>query len=270
MRARDFTSSDGIRLAYADFGEGTGTPIVLCHGLAATGEQFAADAAYFAARGHRVLLPHLRGHGRSEAPGTLSPETMSIARLAADLVEMLDDAGVDRVHWVGNSLGGIVALEMLAARRFATLATFGTTYAIRLPRIGGHRLIEAGHRLLGGDLLAAITARVTSRDPAARALIEKMLREVRPDVATALAGVLTHYDLIAAGAGADIPVLMLRCGEDRAVNAGLGDTLKAMRGKPNFRLVELPTAGHVANLDATAELRQALVEFWEVSPALER
>jgi 3-oxoadipate enol-lactonase len=262
MMARDFMSSDGVRLAYDEYGKGTGTPIVLCHGLAANGEQFAADAAYFGSRGHRVLVPHLRGHGRSEAPAALTPETLSIARLAADLIGMLDDAGVDRVHWVGNSLGGIVALEMLAAHRFATLATFGTTYAIRLPKVGGHRLIEAGHRMLGGDLLAAITARLTSRDPAARALIERMLREVRPEVAAALAGVLTHYDLIAAGAAADIPVLLLRCGEDRAVNAGLGDTLKAMRGKPNFRLVELPTGGHVANLEVPVAFRAALVTFW--------
>ena len=263
MRSREFTSSDGVRLAYDEFGHGTATPVVLCHGLAATGEQFAVDAAFFAGLGHRVLVPDLRGHGRSATPGPLTEASLSIERLAADLIEMLDDAGADRVHWVGNSLGGIVALQMLSARRFRTLATFGTTYAIKLPRIGGHRLIATGHRLLGGDALAAITARMTSQHPAAQQLIEKMLREVRPEVTATLAGVLTHYDLIATGAAADIPVLMLRCGLDRLVNAGLTETLRAMQGKPNFRRVEVPRGGHVANLDATEAVRVALLEFWQ-------
>ncbi len=138
MIACGFTSGDGVGLAYDEYGHGTATPVVLCHGLAATGEQFAADAMFFAGLGHRVLVPHLRGHGRSAAPSPLTETSLSIARLATDLIEMLDDASVERVHWVGNSLGGIVALEMLAARRFRTLATFGTTYTIKLPRVGGH------------------------------------------------------------------------------------------------------------------------------------
>jgi pimeloyl-ACP methyl ester carboxylesterase len=262
MIAREFTSSDGTRLAYDEYGHGAATPVVLCHGLAATGEQFAADAMFFAGLGHRVLVPHLRGHGRSATPAPLTAESLSIGRLATDLIEMLDDAGVDRVHWVGNSLGGIVALEMLAARRFRTLATFGTTYAIKLPRVGGHRLISASHRLLGGEALAAVAARMTSPHPGAQRLIEKMLREVRPDVTATLAGVLTHYDLIATGAAADIPVLLLRCGQDRLVNAGLGDTLRTMQRQPNFRLVEVPRGGHVANLDASDAVRVALLEFW--------
>lgn len=266
MSARHFTSDDGVRLAYEEYGEGGGAPIVFCHGLAATGEQFADDAAFFADRGRRVLVPHLRGHGLSDAPTALTPETLSIERLAMDLIEMLDHAGATKVDWVGNSLGGIVALQMLAARRFRSLVTFGTTYSIRLPRIGGHKLLATAHNLLGGDRLAAITARLTSRDPQARLLIEKMLREVRPDVASVLAAVLTQYDLIEAGAAADIPVLLLRCGEDRAVNAGLSGTLRAISGKPNFRVVDIPKGGHVANLDATDAFHSALVAFWESVP----
>jgi pimeloyl-ACP methyl ester carboxylesterase len=261
-----FTSDDGVRLAYEEYGEDDGTPVVFCHGLAATGEQFADDAAFFAERGRRVLVPHLRGHGLSDAPTALTPETLAIERLAKDLIGMLDHAAATRVDWVGNSLGGIVALRMLADRRFRSLATFGTSYAISLPRIGGHRLIPASHRLLGSDRLAAITARLTSRDSQARLLIEKMLREVRPQVASVLAGVLTQYDLIDAGAAADIPVLLLRCGGDRAVNAGLGGTLRAISGKPNFRVVDIPTGGHVANLDAADDFRSALIGFWESIP----
>lgn len=266
MARTHFTSTDGIRLAYEDVGTGTAGTIVLCHGLAATGEQFAADAEYFAARGHRVLVPHLRGHGPSDAPDPITPQAFSIGQLAADMLALLHHAGVERVHWVGNSLGGIVALQMFEARRFLSLATLGTTYAINLPRIGGHHLILAGHRLLGTKRLASLTASMTSRNPAARRLIDKMLHEVRPEVVATLAGVLTSYDLIAEGAAADIPILMLRGSEDRAVNSGLSGTLRAMSGRPNFRLVELPGAGHCANLDVPDLFRTELTAFWDSLP----
>jgi pimeloyl-ACP methyl ester carboxylesterase len=55
---------------------------------------------------------------------------------------------------------------------------------------------------------------------------------------------------------------MLYCGRDRLVNIALRETLRKMRGKPNFRRVDLPTGGHCANLEVADEFRAALVEFW--------
>lgn len=262
MTVRRFDSSDGVALAYDDVGPAGGAPIVLCHGLAAQAAQFAADAAYFAGLGHRVLVPDLRGHGRSAAPDPISGAAFAIGRLAADLVEMLDDAGAGRVHWVGNSLGGIAALAMLPAGRFLTLTTFGTAYALGLPRFGGHRLLPASHALLGAGLFATIGAAMTTTDKTARRLIRQMLAEQRPAVTAALLEVLTQYDLIDAGQRAMLPILLLRGGRDRLVNAGLGPTLAAMAGKPNFRLLDLPRGGHCANLDARDDFRAALLAFW--------
>jgi 3-oxoadipate enol-lactonase len=268
MSIHRFTSSDGITLAYEAFGEANiGRPIVLCHGIAASGLQFHDDAEWLAGRGHRVLVPHLRGHGLSGTPDPLTEESLRIPRLAADMIEMLDHSGSPRVHWVGNSLGGIVALEMMAARRFETLATFGTSYSIKLPRVGGHHLIALWHKMLGGGAAAAVTANMTTQDPDARELIDTMLRDARIDVVTALSANLSWYDLIEVGAMATIPILVLRCGRDRLVNVALRDTLAAMSGRPNFRLVELPEGGHVANLDATDAFRAALLEFWTRSRA---
>ncbi len=265
MSVRDYVSSDGVRLVYDDVGPADGPPVVLCHGLAAAAAQFADDAEFFAGRGHRVLVPDLRGHGRSASPQPMRAEAFAIPRLAADVTQMLDHAGVTGVHWVGNSLGGIVALAMLRQGRFRTLATFGTLYAIGLPQLGGHHLVTAGRAVLGQNLLASLTARSTSRDPAARVLIEAILREARHDVTAMLAGVLTQYDLIAEAEAATLPILLLRGGRDMAVNAGLGRTLAAMQGRPRFTLVQLPEGGHCANLDARDAFRAELLRFWQRS-----
>lgn len=260
MSAKQFTSSDGVVLCYDDIGPAHGAPVVLCHGLAAQALQFADDAAFLASKGHRVLVPDLRGHGRSGAPA-IEPQNFTITRLAADLGEMLDDADAGPVHWVGNSLGGIVALEMLPAARFATLTTFGTAYALGLPKIGGHHLVTASHAVLGGEAMAMLGSRSVTRDPAAQELIARMLRLSRPEVTAVLAGVLTQYDLIANALAATLPILMLRGGRDGLVNAALGPTLRAMRRRPNFKLLELHEGGHCANLDAREAFRAGLLGF---------
>lgn len=259
----EFTTDDGVRLVYDDLGPREGTPVVLCHGLAAAGEQMAADARYFAGLGHRVLVPDLRGHGRSGKPVPLSAAAFSIPRMAADLLAMLDQAGVGPVHWVGNSLGGILALQLLPiqAGRFRTLATFGTAYRLSLPRWGA-RFIPLGYGLLGPGLTGRLTAWGTTRAPAARPVIQRLVARFDPLVGCFLAENVARYDLIPNALAATLPILMLRGGRDQQVNAALGPTLAAMQGRPNFTLVELPEGGHCANLDATGAWRAELLRFW--------
>jgi pimeloyl-ACP methyl ester carboxylesterase len=268
MILHHFTSSDGVRLAYEEFGAGTsGTPLVFCHGIAVNGTYFHDDAEWFAARGHRVLVPHLRGHGLSDSPVPVSRRTLTLERLAADLVEMLDAAGADKVHWVGNSLGGIVALQMLKAERFVTLTTFGTSYAIQLPAVGGQYAVLLWHRSLGRRAAAGIVAFFISTYPKARRQIDRMLRDMPIEVVAAIGANLTWYDLVEAGTSATIPILMLYCHRDRLVNIALWETLRKMRQRPNFTRVDLPTGGHCANLEVPDEFRAALVEFWDTVAA---
>lgn len=263
MTVHTFTSSDGVKLAYESFGDlNMSRPIVFCHGLAASGRQFHDDAEWFAMRGHRVLVPHLRGHGLSDSPEPVNVDTLSLERLATDMLEMLDHAHAPRVHWVGNSLGGIVALKMLTSRRFETLATFGTSYSIKVPVRGGHHVIPLWHRLLGRRLAASMTANLSSDYPEARKQINAMLRDARIDVVATLTEILSWYDLIAEGANATIPILMLRCGRDRLVNLALRDTLATMQPEPHFQLVEFAPGGHCANLELPDAFRDALLDFW--------
>ncbi len=258
-----FNSTDGVAIVYDDLGPRDGVPVVLCHGLAAAGEQLSADAVFFADRGYRMLVPDLRGHGRSGKPAAINATTFSIARMAQDLVEMLEHAEAPPVHWVGNSLGGILALQMLGSHeaRFRTLATFGTCYALNLPTWVG-AMIPVGYGVMGAGLTATLTARATTRNVAARPLIAKLVRQFDPQVGKVLAGVLARYDLIGNATKATLPILLLRGGRDAQVNAALGPTLAAMRGRENFALVEVPEGGHCANLDATEMWRAELLKFW--------
>ena len=260
---RNVTTDDGIEIAYGDFGPRSGEPVVLCHGLCASGRQFESDANYFAGLGYRVLVPDLRGHGQSGAPSGLAAEGFTIPRLAVDMLAMLDDAKVETVNWVGNSLGGIVALSMVegAAGRFRSLATFGTSYRLALPSFVPYAF-PLIYKLFGRGIVSGVTARMTTDDVCGRTLVAQMLKDFDPHAGKAVAQNVRRYDLIDNALGYDGPILMIRGGRDRAVNAALGKTLKAMQGRDNFTRVDVKTAAHCANLDAPAEVRKTLVDFW--------
>jgi pimeloyl-ACP methyl ester carboxylesterase len=85
---------------------GEGPPLLLVHGLMVTGDMFAPVVDRFAAT-HRVIIPDLRGHGRSRA---LPPYTAR--RLAADLAESLQQLGVDSAAVLGYSQGGAIAQQL--------------------------------------------------------------------------------------------------------------------------------------------------------------
>jgi lipase len=86
---------------------GQGPPVICLHGVTGHGERFARLAERWS--GFRVLAPDLRGHGRSgwEPPWTFATHV-------ADLIETLDDLGVERPDWVGHSFGGRLVLEAAA------------------------------------------------------------------------------------------------------------------------------------------------------------
>ncbi|MHB1103725.1 MAG: alpha/beta fold hydrolase [Devosia sp.] len=261
-----FLTDDDVTLVYDDLGPRDGAPVVLCHGLTAAGEQFAADAAFFAGRAYRVLVPDVRGHGRSGKPNPMTAEGFGIPRMADDLVAMLDHAEAGPVHWVGNSLGGILALELLGRReaRLQTLATFGTAYALSLPRWSA-QVIPSAYAVFGRKFYAWMAARGMTRHAGGRPLIASLVERFDPQVGLLAAHNLARYDLIGNALAARLPILMLRGGRDPQVNVVLGPTLRAMRGRPNFTLVEVPEGGHCANLDATEQVRTELLRFWQRS-----
>src|SRR5437899_2940300 len=66
----DYVEAGGYRLHYfeASPAGGTGTPLVLVHGLGARGEDWAAMIPALAAQGFHVYAPDLLGYGRSPKP----------------------------------------------------------------------------------------------------------------------------------------------------------------------------------------------------------
>ena len=88
-------------------GAGAATPLLLIHGLGYARWGWEPVLPSLAERFDVILFDN-RGIGESDAP----PGPYTAAEMAADAVQVLDEAGVERAHVVGTSLGGMVAQEL--------------------------------------------------------------------------------------------------------------------------------------------------------------
>lgn len=84
--------------------EGDGPPVVLVHGIGASRHSWDWLVGHLRAK-FRCIAYDLRGHGRSPAP----PPPYDLADLVADLEALRAELGLDRVHVIGHSLGGMIA-----------------------------------------------------------------------------------------------------------------------------------------------------------------
>ena len=108
-----YESGDGLRLYARDYPGPSGTaPVILClPGLTRNSKDF-VDLAAGLCMTYRVICPDQRGRGRSARdpdPARYRPE-----QYAGDMQTLLNLLGVKRVVVIGTSLGGLMAIMMMA------------------------------------------------------------------------------------------------------------------------------------------------------------
>ena len=96
---------DGVGIEYEVVGEGR--PVVLLHGFPDSGRLWRHQAPALADAGFQVIVPDLRGYGRSDKPEPV--EAYSIPVLAGDVLAILAERGIGKAHVVGHDWGAALA-----------------------------------------------------------------------------------------------------------------------------------------------------------------
>jgi 3-oxoadipate enol-lactonase len=242
---------------------------------------FARNAAFWnrwvppIADSRRVFRPDLLGCGASDIPATgygYTPEA-----IGAQILAVLDAFSLMRVHWVGESSGGIIGLLLAAAyperiaslvlcntptrisdeiRRIYSLGRESTAAAIRAHGTGAWCRQTLGYRL---DL-----------DHASPELQEWVIAEMdrtRPDVAAALHECFESIDVRPLLPGIKAPVLMLS--GDKSRIASEQQKILAER-LPHGRLELFAGYGHGVNLLQPERCARAALEFWRTAEEVQR
>ena len=128
------TSSE--RLYFTE--RGAGPPLLLVHGLMVSGEMFAPVIEPLAIH-HRLIVPDLRGHGRSRG----LPPPYTAAQLASDLAHLLDQLDIASTAVLGYSQGGAIAQQLVLDHpkrcdRLVLVCTYAFNMATSRERLEGH------------------------------------------------------------------------------------------------------------------------------------
>jgi pimeloyl-ACP methyl ester carboxylesterase len=103
-----------LDIAFVEAGPPDGPPVILLHGWPYDVHSFDEVVPILAGRGHRVIVPYLRGYGPTRF---LSPDTMrngQPAALATDAIELMDALKIQRAVLAGFDWGGRTA-DIVAA-----------------------------------------------------------------------------------------------------------------------------------------------------------
>ena len=89
---------------------GSGIPIVLLHGFPDSKELWENQIPVMIQAGYRVIAPDLRGY--SDAPSPLEKEKYTIPILMIDVIGILDELSLDKVHLVGHDWGAFLSWQL--------------------------------------------------------------------------------------------------------------------------------------------------------------
>jgi len=112
-RITSFTR-DGLIFEVRDEGPFDGTPVVLLHGFPQDSRSWDRVAPLLHARGYRTIAPDQRGYSPGARPR--QRRAYRASELTADIVALIEGAGLAPVHLVGHDWGGAVAWGVAAQR----------------------------------------------------------------------------------------------------------------------------------------------------------
>ncbi len=242
-----------------DTGDGPG--VILLHAFPMTHAMWEPQARRLRRR-RRVVAPDIYGFGLTPLPA----DDWHFPGLAGDVLELADALGLETFTLVGLSMGGYAAFEMLEAApdRVDALVLADTraradTDAERRTRMELAAEVErSGAAVLEERLLPRLLGRRPGPDNVHRA--RRAIRQAAPAaVARALRAMAGRRDCTPRLAGIRAPTLVLGGAED-AITPPPETRAWAAR-IPAGRFVEIPGAGHLANMENPGAFNEALDAF---------
>jgi 3-oxoadipate enol-lactonase len=254
--------SDDTEIVYRTIGDGP--PVILLHPFP-TNHEFWLPVGEALATRYRVVLPDLRGHGESGAGE--GPTTM--AKHAADIARVMDDADVGRAPLIGISIGGYVLFEFWRKYRgrVAALGLCNTKAPADSPEARAARLQAANDVLERGTeiffeaqvpRLLGKTTRETRPDLVDGAL--RMMRKMSPeDVAQVQRGMAERPDSVDTLKTINVPTLLVAGDEDVLTVVNEAEFMRQHIAGSELRVI--PKAGHFSPWEQPYEATRLVRRF---------
>ena len=246
------------RLHHTVEGPADAPVLVLSNSLGTTLEMWDDQAPALAER-FKVVRFDSRGHGRSEVPGG----PYAIEELGRDVLALLEDLGLERVHFCGLSMGGMTGmwLAINAPERIDRLALCSTSTHMppaedwheraRVVRTEGMRAIA------DGAIERWFSAQGPQERPEAVARVRQGLLDSPPEGYAASCEAIAAHDLREKVGAISAPTLVIAGDEDPSTPP---DHMRFIADRvEGARLVDLERARHLLNVEHPNRVTQELL-----------
>ena len=253
---------DGRTINYTDSGE-QGTPVLLLHAFPLNSAMWEPQVESLGDR-FRFIAPDLGGFGSSDEPG----DGYSMAAWTQDVKGLLDELGLDKVVLAGLSMGGYLAFECLRRfpERFSALVLADTKAEADPPeaiekRTKQQGMVREGKRdeLIGALVGALLGEPTTAKKPDVVEKVRGLMDNAPEAFIGALEAMKGRPDSTGELAAIKVPTLII-VGENDGVTPPEASR-KMHEHIGGSRLVVIPEAGHLSNLEAPEAFNGALAEF---------
>jgi 3-oxoadipate enol-lactonase len=237
---------------------GDGVPLTLLHGYPLD-HSIWQDVAAGLKNEARIIMPDLRGQGKSPAPAG----TYLMEDLAGDILQILDRLNIEKTIIAGHSMGGYVALalakihpERLSGLALVASHAYADSTEKKQARLDSIERIQRE----GVQPILAPMAEKLSKDPGViercRALAAGASAQ---GIIGTLAGLAAREDAAEVFFSLEIPAMLISGLEDQinppSVNREMARAMKTPR------LVEIEGAGHMPMLEKPEQVIQAFKSF---------
>ncbi|MEA2827914.1 MAG: hypothetical protein QOG43_2353 [Actinomycetota bacterium] len=260
-----FIDVEGINLHYLDVGVGD-PPVVLLHAFPLHSDMWAGQVACLAAT-HRVVVPDLKGFGKSSAPD--DPGSYSMGDYVRQVLGLVSALGLERIVLGGLSMGGYVAFSLVARHLdlLQGLVLADTRAGRDMPEILRRRTDQQEQvRREGIDALVE-TQLATLLSPETLAsrpqLVEQVRRIMLSNPPAGFVGGLEAMkgrpDSLPTLGSVKVPTLVL-VGEHDVPSPP--DVVRVWQQRiPGSELVVIPGSGHLSNMEDPDSFNLALTDF---------
>jgi pimeloyl-ACP methyl ester carboxylesterase len=250
---------DGVALFFEEAGCG-GPPVVLVHGWGCNHTFMAPQFVHFRSA-HRIVAVDLRGHGQSDRP----QQAYSIPAFADDLAWICPELTLERPVLIGHSMGGAIALELVAQRPDLPSAIALLDAAV-LPSpdawAGVQPMMAALHTANYRDVMRQFITDVfflPTDDPHRKAqVIEAMLAPPQHVLVSAFEGIF-NWDSAAAARKCRVPTLYIASTRPR------GDIVRFRELCPHLVQGQVVSSGHFVQLEVPKQVNAMIDRFLAVN-----
>ncbi|MGI8461609.1 MAG: alpha/beta fold hydrolase [Solirubrobacterales bacterium] len=252
--------TNGLEIAYERIGEGP--PLVFVHGAAADGRMWQPQLAALADE-FTVVAWDEPGAGRSSDV----PSHFGLADYASCLAGLIESLELGAVHLAGLSWGGTVAQELYRyhPELVATLILLDTYAGWKgsLPEEEVRNRVAGARQMLAAraDEFDPTLPGLFAGDPPAEfvPLLEEMAADIRPESLRTELFVMAEVDQRDQLPRIAVPVLLIWGELDERSPLSVARQFEQMI--PDSKLVVIPGAGHVSNLEQPEQINEAVREF---------